>query len=75
MWSEMGKQNIQAKKVYMYYNPVQTKIMKPRCVFKNLQFIFNPQGGRQVWLSRVQLNEYIHTLMHVPSKLKFKLDL
>ena len=75
MWSEMGKQNIQAKKVYMYYNHVQTKIMKPRCVFKNLQFIFNPQGGRQVWLSRVQLNEYIHTLMHVPSKLKFKLDL
>ena len=48
MWSEMGKQNIQAKKVYMYYNHVQTKIMKPRCVFKNLQFIFNPQGGRQV---------------------------
>ena len=75
MWSEMGEQNIQAKKVYMYYNHVQTKIMKPRCVFKNLQFIFNPQGGRQVWLSRVQLNEYIHTLMHVPSKLKFKLDL
>ena len=75
MWSEMGKQNIQAKKVYMYYNHVQTKIMKPRCVFKNLQFIFNPQGGRQVWLSRVQLNEYIHKLMHVPSKLKFKLDL
>ena len=75
MWSEMGKQNIQAKKVYISYNHVQTKIMKPRCVFKNLQFIFNPQGGRQVWLSRVQLNEYIHTLMHVPSKLKFKLDL
>ena len=70
MWSEMGKQNIQTKKAYMYYKIfyVSTKIMKPGCVLKNLQFIFSPQGGRQAWLCRVQLklmSTYIHTYMYL----------